>query len=112
MIIVSLGWNYLMSVDEALSGTPDGQPNDGDTVDHEIKKLIKRIEVDPNNSEAYNALANYYFSKKKYDEAIEQYNEAITKDPKPIYYANIGDAYRLPLLGSFVFIRSFVDISL
>jgi tetratricopeptide (TPR) repeat protein len=94
--ILEVSWNFLMSVGEALAGMSNiVQPSlYGEKEDEEIKKLIKRIEEDPNNSEVYNALGNYYFYKKRYDEAIDQYNEAITKDPKPVYYANIGDAYR------------------
>jgi tetratricopeptide (TPR) repeat protein len=93
--IMQLSWSYLMSVDEVLSPfIPRTPPGNDEEVNEEVEKLIERIRNDPNNSIGYNALGNYYFSKKRYDEAITQYNQAISKDStKHVYYANIGEAY-------------------
>jgi tetratricopeptide (TPR) repeat protein len=58
-------------------------------------QLIKRITENPEDDTAYNALGNHYFSKKKFKEAITQYEIAYSKCQNFVYETNIGDSYRV-----------------
>ncbi len=64
-----------------------------DTDDKTEKQYLERIKSTPDDDTAYNALGNYYFSKRRYEDAIKQYEKAIAKNENLVYYSNIGDAY-------------------
>jgi len=77
-----------------IKGTePITQPK-VDIEDSTEKQYIERIRLEPDDDIAYNALGNYYFSKERYEDAIKQYEIALSKIERAIYYSNIGDAYR------------------
>lgn len=56
--------------------------------------LVKAIQQDPNMAEAYNNRGNAYREMKKYREALQDYNQALSLDPQfVIAYSNRGNVY-------------------
>lgn len=64
-------------------------------LDDQFSLYNKIIELNPNNSLAYNNRGNVLLSNKEYNKAISEYNKAIELDPRnPKFYNNRGIAYK------------------
>ncbi len=63
--------------------------------DKAIESYKAALDINNNDDITYNGLGIAYSGKGKYHKAIEQYQKAASLKTKPIYYANIGDTYRI-----------------
>lgn len=58
------------------------------------KSLLKAIELDPNQTEAYSYLGNIYYKFQKFDEALVWFNKKVEKDPTNYNgYLNLAYCY-------------------
>jgi tetratricopeptide (TPR) repeat protein len=52
------------------------------------KILFRQMEVEPENSDLYVLVGDYYYSKKKYQEAIDSYENVLRVDPDNVHALN------------------------
>lgn len=104
----SLVEQYKNSLPELKNKAENNNPNDlqgyavaqyatGDVAGAEMT-YRKQIKVDGNNAVAHNNLANALRDQGNYEEAIKEYKEAISLDPKVMTsYINLGNMYQYSL---------------
>jgi len=63
--------------------------------DEAIHNYTKALDINPEDDISYNGLGICFSSKEKYSKAIQQYQKAVAIYPLPVYYANMGDVYRI-----------------
>lgn len=61
----------------------------------QVQSLLKKsIQLDPSNAQAHLELANLYSQRRKYREALPEYEQALKLDPKLVdAYYRLGEAY-------------------
>jgi tetratricopeptide (TPR) repeat protein len=57
------------------------------------QSYLKAVELAPRKSDFYARLCVNYSEWKKFDKAVECYQELVKKEPNHVYYMNLGDVY-------------------
>ena len=64
-------------------------------INEAIRVVKKMVELMPDNHSNYAILADFHGSAGQFDESIQNYKKAISIEPLPMYYVNLGSIYKL-----------------